>query len=284
MAIVHSISAFCNAGFDIMGNAGSKFPSLTAYMGNPLINITLMCLITVGGIGFFTWEDISDNKLHFKKYKMQTKVILVTSLFLVILPMLFFYFSEFSGMAAGERLLNAFFQSVTTRTAGFNMVTLADMSEGGKGITVLLMLIGGSPGSTAGGMKTTTFAVLYANAIAVFRRRENPNFFGRRIDASAVNNAATILIMYATLFVGGALIINIAEGIPIGSCIYETASAVGTVGLSVGITPGLGIISRVVLMVLMFFGRVGGLTLIYAALYKVEKIPSKFPQEKIIVG
>lgn len=284
MSIFHSVSCFCNAGFDIMGREGAKFSSMTYYMSSPVINITLICLIIVGGIGFFTWEDFAVNKLRFKKFRMQTKVILVTSIILIFLPMLFFYFSEFSGLAAGQRLLNSFFQSVTTRTAGFNTADLSAMSEGGKGLTTLLMLIGGSPGSTAGGMKTTTIAVLYANAIAVFRRREDPQFFGRRVDASAVKNSATILMMYATLFIGGAMIINIAETIPISHCLYETASAVGTVGLTLGLTPTLGILSRIVLMVLMFFGRVGGLTLIYAALSSMEKIPSRLPEEKIIVG
>ncbi|MBQ2680052.1 MAG: Trk family potassium uptake protein [Firmicutes bacterium] len=284
MSIFHSVSCFCNAGFDIMGRPGAEFSSMTYYMTSPLINITLMILIVVGGIGFFTWEDFADHKLRFKKFRMQTKVILVTSAILIFLPMLFFYFSEFSGLATGQRLLNSFFQSITTRTAGFNTANLSAMSEGGKGLTTLLMLIGGSPGSTAGGMKTTTIAVLYANAVAVFRRRDDPQFFGRRVDASAVKNAATILTMYATLFIGGALVINIAEAIPISHCLYETASAVGTVGLTLGLTPTLGIVSRIVIMILMFFGRVGGLTLIYAALSRMEKIPSKLPEEKIIVG
>lgn len=146
------------------------------------------------------------------------------------------------------------------------------------------MLIGGSPGSTAGGMKTTTVAVLFSNALAVFRRNEDSHFFKRRIDGSIVKHAATILMMYISLFFAGALVINIAEGIPMSSCLFETASAIGTVGLSLGITPSLGLLSQSVLIILMFFGRVGGLTLIYAALAGVNKNVSRLPQEKITVG
>ena len=151
-------------------------------------------------------------------------------------------------------------------------------------ITIALMLIGGSPGSTAGGLKTTTIAVLLTTAISTFRRRENANLFGRRIDDDVVKNAATISLMYITLCCTGGLIISVSEGLPMLTCLFETASAVGTVGLSLGITPELNLLSRVVLILLMFFGRVGGLTLIFAALSGVQKKVSKLPKEKITVG
>jgi len=146
------------------------------------------------------------------------------------------------------------------------------------------MLVGGSPGSTAGGMKTTTISVLFANLLASFRRKEDAQLFGRRIDGKAVRNAATILMMYVMLFFSGAVIISVAEGLPIGTCLFETASAVGTVGLTLGITPSLGGVSQIVLMILMFLGRVGGLTLIYAALSGTHKNLSKLPKERITVG
>ena len=146
------------------------------------------------------------------------------------------------------------------------------------------MLIGGCPGSTAGGMKTTTLAVLLCSAVATFRQKEDTQMFGRRIDISAVRNAATILMMYLTLFFFGALVISTVEGLPMFSCLFETASAVGTVGLSLGLTPSLGAVSRIILILLMFFGRVGGLTLIFAAFSGVKKTPSRLPQEKITVG
>lgn len=158
------------------------------------------------------------------------------------------------------------------------------MSSTGKAIIIVLMLIGGSPGSTAGGMKTTTLAVLITNAFATFRNKEDPQLFGRRIEIKAVKNASTILIMYVTVFFSGAVIISIVEDLPLLSCLYETASAIGTVGLSLGITCELGVISQVILMLLMFLGRVGGLTLIYAALASTHKNISKLPQERITVG
>ena len=172
---------------------------------------------------------------------------------------------------------------MTPRTAGFNTVELTDLSEAGQFITIALMLIGGSPGSTAGGLKTTTIAVLLTTAISTFRRRENANLFGRRID-DVVKNAATISLMYITLCCTGGLIISVSEGLPMLTCLFETASAVGTVGLSLGITPELNLLSRSVLILLMFFGRVGGLTLIFAALSSAQKKVSKLPKEKITVG
>ena len=284
MSFFHSISAFCNAGFDITGTADAKYASLTSYAGNPAINITVMLLIIIGGIGFLTWEDIYTNKHHVKRYRMQSKVILTTTAVLILLPALFFFFVDFADLSIKERVLASLFQSVTPRTAGFNTADLTLMTGSGQAIIIVLMLIGGSPGSTAGGMKTTTFAVLIANALASFRRSEDPQSFGRRIETKAVKNAATILIMYVTLFFSGAVIISVAEGLPIGTCLFETASAVGTVGLTMGITPNLGSLSQCVLMILMFLGRVGGLTLIYAALSGTNKNHSKLPQERITVG
>ena len=161
---------------------------------------------------------------------------------------------------------------------------LTKLSDSGQSITVALMLTGGSPGSTAGGMKTTTVAVLFAAAISTFQREEYPHFFRRRIDDDVVKNAATILLMYLTLFFFGGLIISVSEGLPMLTCLFEAASAVGTVGLTLGITPGLGTLSRLILIMLMFFGRVGGLTLIFAALSGRQKNGSKYPHEKVTVG
>lgn len=284
MAFFHSVSAFCNAGFDIMGTADGQFASLTAYSSNILINVTVMLLIIIGGIGFLTWEDVISNKLHFRRYRMQSKVIFVTTAVLIVVPAVLFFFCDFSDLPIKERILGSLFQSVTPRTAGFNTIDLNSMSSAGRAVTVLLMLIGGSPGSTAGGMKTTTFAVLIANLIATFRRKEDAHSFGRRIDSSIVKNASTVLVMYIILFLSGGIIISISESLPVGDCLYEAASAVGTVGLTLGITPNLSIVSRFVLIVLMFLGRVGGLTLIYAALSGTKKGVSKLPLERITVG
>lgn len=284
MAFFHSISAFCNAGFDILGASDALYPSLTGYMASPTVNIAIMLLIIIGGIGFLTWEDIYTHKHHFKRYRMQSKVILLTTALLIVVPAAFFFFVDFADMPIKERLLASFFQSVTPRTAGFNTANLSAMTGASQAIIIILMLIGGSPGSTAGGMKTTTFAVLLSNALATFRRKEDAEAFGRRIDSSVVKNAATILMMYVTLFFVGGVVISVAEGLPLGTCLYETASAVGTVGLTLGITPELGVLSQGVLITLMFLGRVGGLTLIFAAISGTKKNISKLPQERITVG
>ena len=284
MAVFHSISAFCNAGFDILGTNNNLYPSLTGYVQNPVINITIMLLIITGGIGFLTWDDICENKLHFHRYRMQSKVIVIVTLVLIVLPALFFFFADFGALPLGERIQAALFQSVTPRTAGFNTVDLSAMSGASLGVMILLMLIGGSPGSTAGGMKTTTLAVLLANAAATFRRRDSAQFFGRRLDCGAVKTAATILTMYLVLFFGGGVFISIYENLPMSSCLYEAASAAGTVGLTLGITPQLHIPSQMVLIALMYLGRVGGLTLIYAALSGKKTSNAKLPLEEITIG
>lgn len=284
MAIFHSISAFCNAGFDLMGTENVKYASLTSYISHPLINITIMLLIIIGGIGFLTWEDILKNKYRIKSYRMQTKVILTTSLLLILFPAFFFFFRDFADMPMKERIFSSLFQAVTPRTAGFNTADLTMMTGDGLGIIIALMLVGGSPGSTAGGMKTTTLAVLIANTLACFRRKEDAQMFGRRIENSTVKNAATIFMMYIVFFFGGAIVISAVEDLSFSTCLFETASAIGTVGLTLGITPGLGVISQIILMILMFLGRVGGLTLIYAALSGSGKKISKLPQEKMTVG
>ena len=284
MAVFHSVSAFCNAGFDILGTGNNLYPSLTSYAGSPIINITIMLLIVTGGIGFLTWDDICENKLHFRHYRMQSKVILVTTAFLLVLPAIFFFFVDFSSLPIGKRVLASFFQSVTPRTAGFNTVILSDMTGASQAVMIFLMMIGGSPGSTAGGMKTTTLAVLVANAAATFRQHESVQFFGRRIECGVVKTAATVVTMYLALFFGGAIFISVYENLPLSSCLYETASAVGTVGLTLGITPQLHIPSQMVLIMLMYLGRVGGLTLIYAALSGKRAETAKLPLDQIAVG
>ena len=241
MAVFHSVSAFCNAGFDILGTNNNLYPSLTGYVQNPVINITIMLLIITGGIGFLTWDDICENKLHFHRYRMQSKVILVTTLTLIVLPALFFFFADFDALPLGERI-------------------------------------------QAAGMKTTTLAVLLANAAATFRQRDSAQLFGRRIDCGAVKTAATILTMYLALFFGGGVFISVYEDLPLSSCLYEAASAVGTVGLTLGITPQLHIPSQMVLIALMYLGRVGGLTLIYAAVSSKKTGSAKLPQESITIG
>lgn len=283
MAVFHSVSAFCNAGFDIVDD-GVLFNSLMGYTADPVINLAIMLLIIIGGLGFLTWRDIYTNGIHIKQYRMQSKVILTVTAGLILVPSVYFFFFEFAHLPFNERFWGALFQAVTPRTAGFNTVDLNAMSETGQMLTSLLMIIGGAPGSTAGGMKVTTFAVMVSVAAAVFQRRQNGRFFGRRIDDETVKNAATIFLMYISLFLIGGMAISKLENLPIMVCLYESASAVGTVGLSLGITPELGTVSKLILIAQMYIGRVGGLTLIFATLPATKNTLSRLPVEKISVG
>ena len=284
MSVFHSISAFCNAGFDILGTTDHTFVSLTGYSRNIWLNIVIMLLIITGGIGFLTWEDFYINKFKFKRYRMQSKIILMTTAILICLPAIFFFTNDFKMFSGEERTLLSFFQSITTRTAGFNTADYTSLSSSGRGLTILLMFIGGSPGSTAGGIKTTTAAVLVANAFAVFRRQKSPEMFGRRMEEKAVHDAAAIFTLYLVLSLTGAFVISTVETLPLSECLFETTSAIATVGLSLGLTPHLGIVSQGILIFLMFIGRVGGLTMIYAALSGSKSSVARLPQERITVG
>ena len=282
-SLFHSISAFCNAGFDLFG-IKEPFSSLTFYHSNIYLNIIIMLLIITGGIGFLVWGDIGTHKHRIRRYSLQSKVVLMTSAFLIVLPALYFFFFEYDHGTIHDRTIHSLFQSVTTRTAGFNTTDLAAMDESGTAIMVILMLIGGSPGSTAGGMKTATFAVLFLSAITVLRRRNDVQCFKRRISDETVRSAGAVLFMYLVLFFTSGVIISRVEDLPLLTCLFETSSAIGTVGLTLGITSGLSAVSRVILMILMCFGRVGGLTLIYAALPSADSQNSRLPLEKISVG
>lgn len=288
--IFHSISSFCNAGFDLMGvEAGTPFVSLTGYVGDPLVSLTVAGLIILGGIGFITWGDVRAHKWHVGAYCLQTKLVLTATALLILLPALFFLFYEFQlpqwqSLTAGEKVIGALFQSVTPRTAGYNTVDLTLLSEPSQLIMVMLMLIGASPGSTAGGFKVTTLAVFFLAARAVFHRKENLQSFGRRLPMETLRSAAAIFLMYLVLFFAGSIAICCMEGVTLMEAMFETASAIGTVGLTLGITPDLGAASQLILIFLMYFGRVGGLTLVYAFLPDSGAVPSQLPQERISVG
>ena len=215
---------------------------------------------------------------------MQSKVILSYSLALIFIPAILFFFLEFQDIPAGKRILVSLFQSVTTRTAGFNTADLSSMRESGQLLMILLMLVGGAPGSTAGGMKVTTLAVLAANVHSIFRQQESPQLFHRRVGSRIVKSASAVLLLYLTLFLTGGCIISAAEDLPLAVCLYETASAIGTVGLTLGITPQLGQLSHWILILLMFWGRVGGLTLIYAAFAGHNRYHAVYPKENITIG
>ena len=282
-SLFHSISAFCNAGFDLMGIRG-QFSSLTSYGSHIYLNCVIMLLIIAGGIGFLVWGDFKTHKYHFKRYSLQTKIVLLTTLMLIVLPALYFFFCEYSNMNLSDRIISSFFQSVTTRTAGFNSQDLTQLSESGISVMIILMIIGGSPGSTAGGMKTVTFAVLFLSAITVFGRKRDVQSFKRRIADDTVRNAGAVLFMYLALAFVSCVIISNTEHLPFLTTLFETGSAVGTVGLTLGITTKLGLLSKAILMVLMFFGRVGGLTMIYAALPSSGNKNSRLPLGILSIG
>ena len=284
MSVFHSVSAFCNAGFDLMGTRSGPFSSLTAYGGNVWVVLPLCLLIVFGGIGFLTWDDMLKHGKRFKKYRTQSKVVIVTTAVLIAVPTLLYFWFEFAGHSASERILLSLFQAITPRTAGFNTADLGKMSEAGISLMILLILVGGSPGSTAGGVKTTTLTVLLANAFSVCRRKKDTQLFGRRIEDSVIKNASTLLIIYGSLTLTAGAVISKMESLPLQSCIFESASAIGTAGLTLGITPSLGLISHFILIMLMFLGRAGGLTLMYAALANGVTEVSRCPVDTINVG
>ncbi len=287
-SVFHSVSAFCNAGFDLMGEVSGPCSSVTSYTGNALINVPLMFLIVVGGIGFFVWDDIKAHRLHVRHYHLQSKIVLCTSLILILLPALFLYVFEFSrncwsGLSAGERILASLFQAISPRTAGFNSVDLNMLSESSQLMTILLMIVGGSPGSTAGGIKTTTLALALLCVRSVFQNQETIQCFNRRIPYDILRNAIAILAMYLGLMFSASFLIVWLEHATLMEAAFEAASAVATVGLTLGITGDLTAASRIILILLMYFGRVGGLTMLYA-LTNRKKLPVLLPQERINVG
>ena len=281
-SIFHSISAFCNAGFDLMG-IREKFSSLTYYDANVVVNITIMTLIVFGGLGFSVWRDLLTHKLNANKYRLQTKIVLIYSFYLIIFPAIYFYIFEYNYLESTPRVLSSLFQSITTRTAGFNTRHFNYMTDVGKAISIMLMLIGGSPGSTAGGMKTTTIAVLIISTIAVYKRENEPHIFNRRITIQIIKNAITVFVMYVTIFLLSGFTICMIENTKLENALFEVASALGTVGLTLNFTTSLSNASKVIIIILMFLGRVGGLTFIYSVLPSLNK-EHGFIAENIAIG
>ncbi len=288
-AIFHSVSAFCNAGFDLMGTAEAPFASLTGFGGDFFVSSVIAFLIVAGGLGFFTYDDLRTCGFRFRRYHLQTKLILISTALLLFLPAVFFFFLEFSrpswtGMDAGQMLLLSFFQSVTARTAGFNTAELSLFCPPSLALLCFLMLIGGSPSSTAGGIKTTSLAVLFLRARSAFSNHSEIQGFQRRIPFSILQAAVTIALLYLLLSLTAGFALCYLEEISLLSAIFESVSALGTVGLSLGLTPQLGLASRCILMLLMYLGRVGGLTLLYAVAQTHQMQSSHFPQEGVAVG
>ena len=286
--VFHSISAFCNAGFDLMGKY-EAYSSLIHFSDDIVVNLTIMLLIILGGLGFFVWDDVMKNKYHFKKYQLHTKIVLVTTVVLIVAGAVGFYIFERKNllleMTMGEKVIISLFGSVTPRTAGFNTVDIAGLTQATKLLTMMLMFIGGSPGSTAGGIKTTTLAVIAISLWSSLRHTKGDNIFGRRLEdnalkrASAVVSVNLIMILTATF-----LIITTNASLPLGNVIFEVISAIATVGLSTGITDTLNPFAHIIIILLMYCGRVGSLS--FALLFTEHKTPSfvQSPTEKITIG
>ncbi len=287
-SVFHAISAFCNAGFDLMG-VYEPYASLTLHADDVLVNVTVMALITLGGLGFFVWDDIYKNKLKFKKYSLHTKLVLTVSAILTFGGALLFMIFERNftnaGAGVGQSILNSFFDSVTARTAGFNTTDTAALSPAGKILTVILMFIGGSPGSTAGGMKTTTLAVIAISTFNGMRRRQSKGIFGRRLEKDAIHKASSVAFTNLTLALTGVILICAFQpSLNISDIIFEVTSAIGTVGMTTGITRDLITASRIVIIFLMYCGRVGSVSFALALMEPHSAPPVKNPREKITIG
>lgn len=281
----HSISAFCNAGFDLTGNGRSLVP----YVDNVTVNLTICSLVILGGLGFTVIADVLQ-KGKAQRLSLHSKIVLtMTSILLAAGFVLFFVFeagnpSTLGGLSAKGRVLAALFQSVSPRTAGFNTIDLAAMTDSSKLLTIILMFIGGSPASTAGGIKTSTFALLVIAIITLIKGREHVEIYRRNISYSAVTKSLAVFGLAMTLVVTVTMILNITEKFDFLDILFEAVSAFGTVGLTLGITSGLTVIGKLVLIFTMFAGRVGALTILIALASREKKTLIKYPEGKVIVG
>lgn len=287
-SVFHAVSAFCNGGFDLMG-VNEAYSSLVAFEGDIVVNLVVVTLILVGGIGFIVWDDVMRNKWHFRKYLLHSKIVITTTLILTAAGTILFLITEnnaaFAGMSPLEKFLGALFSSVTPRTAGFNSVDTAALSNSGKIITMVMMFIGGSPGSTAGGVKTTSMVVLLFYAVAMVLGREDINLFGRRLTDEVVKKANAVVIINATLTIMATVtIMTLQPLLNFEDVLFEVLSAIGTAGMTVGITRELNIISRVIIIVLMYCGRLGSLS--FALVFAQKKISASVrqPQERLLLG
>ena len=285
--IFHSVSAFCNAGFDLMGRV-EPFSSLTRFVGDPLVNLTIMALIILGGAGFIVWNDVADCRFRWRRYALHTKLVVVFSGGILLVSAALFWVTEaeaaFAGLPPGQRALAALFAAVTPRTAGFNTVNNASLSNAGSILTILLMIVGASPGSTGGGAKVTTVAVMLLATAAYARGRTDVQAYGRRVDSDLVRKAFCSFLIYVCIGLGGAFLVSAAQPLALRDVLLECFSAIGTVGLSTGITPQLGAPARILLILLMYTGRVGSLTLFTAMSLSQNGTRPRCPVERVMIG
>ena len=288
-SIFHSVSAFCNAGFDVFGTDSDKYTSLTNFHSNFLMLLTTSALIILGGLGFIVWDDIIKNK-RFSRFTLHTKIVLTMTVLLIVAGTVLFMIFEkdntMNGFPLPIKALNSFFQSVTSRTAGFNSVSLSEMKSITGLITIILMFIGAAPGSTAGGIKTTTLFVLIITVISFIRGHNEVHIFKRRITSDIIIKAISIVILSFTLILITTIVLLINNEGTLLQTLFEATSAFGTVGLSTGITPNLCDISKYQLIITMFLGRVGIITTFAAFTAKQgkENVTYRYPEGKITVG
>ena len=284
--IFHSVSAFCNAGFDLMGRYGA-FSSLVPYADDPLVSLTIVGLIFLGGLGFLVWTDLLKCRFHFRRFSLHTKVALKATFCLILIPTLLFFFFERNNLLADlslpQALMRSLFAAVTPRTAGFNTIDMANMSNGSYLLTIILMFIGGNSGSTAGGIKITTFVVMIGTALAG-ARRSSLVMGGRQLDDSLIREAASTLSAYLMLAITGCMVLAAAEPFNLTQITLEVVSAIATVGLTAGITTSLSSVSHVMLILLMFAGRLGVMTLAIAFGQRKNQPPLRRPTDKILIG
>ena len=264
-SVFHSISAFCNAGFDIFGCI-TPGASLMEFQSDPVVLLTLGALVVIGGLGFLVWQDLAE-KRSFRKCSVYTRLVLLTTLGLLLLGWLVICLLEWNNpgtlgpMSVGDKLLNGLFQSITLRTAGFAAIDQALLTDSGKAASMVLMLIGGSSGSTAGGLKTVSFMVLILFMAARARGRETVCIFKRTIPQSQVLDAMTIAFIMIALAMFGGLFISATSPVGFTDALYEAVSALATVGLTAGVTGSLSISAQLLIILYMYFGRVGVLTI-----------------------
>ena len=283
MGLFHAVSAFCNAGFDLLGGGTSLVP----IAGEPVPNIVIMTLIACGGLGFLVWDDVLTNGRHLRRYHLHSKIVLTVTAVLIVGGAAGFYMLErdhaFAGASTGDQVLMAFFQSVTTRTAGFFSVDQASLSESSTLLTMVLMFIGAGSGSTGGGIKVNTFTVILLSAFALTFRREDVNVFHRRLDQGDIRRAFSTVCAYFTTCIAGCMVLCV-EGIALDDALFESISAIGTVGLSRGVTASLPDLSKVVITLLMFVGRVGSMSVAMAITPDRPRPKLRNVSEKILIG
>jgi trk system potassium uptake protein TrkH len=290
MALFHAVSAFCNAGFDLFG----RYASLTAFSRDPLVLLTIAALIILGGLGFSVILETLRNRQGFRNLSLHTRIVLMTTVVLLLAGTVFYWLTErtnaetLAGFSEGEKALNAFFQSVTMRTAGFNSFDLAGFRAGSKLFSSFMMMIGASPASTGGGIKTTTIAAVGLLMLSVVRGESEVNVARRRLSDDILRRALAVAVLFLTIQLTGTLIIALMEDgrFPLQDILFEASSAMGTVGVSAIGTPNLSAAARAVLLPMMFLGRVGPLTLAVALARQQSKgrSVSKYPEERIMIG